>query len=91
MFGSTLTLNCSVTSDIIINQLLLMWRAPSGATINNSTDFTSLSGGGVSSSLVLQLDLMVTSDAGQYTCEVMGQSGGQQITTSEHYSVKLQG
>ena len=90
MADSMLSLNCSVTSDVIIDQPLLLWRTPNGVAIINNTDFTSISGGGVSSSLILQLNPIAMSDAGQYTCEVKGQSSGHQITTSKLYSVTIQ-
>ena len=88
--GSTISLNCSITSYFIIDHPLLLWRNPSGIATINSTYFTSVSGGRVFSSLVLQLRSIVTSDAGQYTCEVKGQSSGHQIATSKVYSVTIQ-
>ena len=84
MVDSTIILNCSVTSDISIDEPLILWRAPNGTTVINSTaNFT----GGVSSSLELQLGPLSTSDAGQYTCEVSGWSPRHVIASSKNYSI----
>ena len=87
--GFTISLSCSVNSNFYIDQPLLLWRAPSGVVIINSTVFTAVSGGGVSSRLQLHLMLVATSDAGLYSCEVKGESSGHQIASSKDYSITL--
>ena len=88
--NSTFSLNCSVTSNIDIDWQLLLWKAPNGVIIVNRTGFTAVNGGGFSSSLVLQLGPITTSDAGHYICEMTGQSSGHQIASSKDYNVTIQ-
>ena len=88
--GSTLNLICAFTGDII-SQIMLQWKSPNGDIINNSTDVTPTNSDGVSATIMLYFEELAVSDAGQYTCEVLGQSGMNVIMKSRQYSIVLQG
>ena len=89
--GSMLILTCKY-SGALVNNLLLRWTSPNGDIISNTTDFSQLEDGRVASSLPLQIDSLVISDAGQYTCDAVTQTGMSTIETSSRiYSLILKG
>ena len=88
MVGSALSLNCTYTGD---NQIMLLWKSPSGDIIINNTAITLVNSNGVSASLLLQFESLEVSDAGQYNCEVIDQSEMNLITKNKQYSIVLQG
>lgn len=86
-----LILTCKYSGELA-NHLLLRWTSPNGDIISNTTDFTQLEDGRVASSLPLQFDSLVISDAGQYTCDAVTQTGMSAIETSSRmYSLTLKG
>ena len=86
-----LVLTCKYSGELA-NHLLLRWTSPNGDIIINTTDFTQLEDGRVASSLPLQFDSLVISDAGQYTCDAVTQTGMSSIETSSRmYSLTLKG
>ena len=90
--GSLVQLSCSVTSEVDVQQpVVFEWKNSSGAVINATSDnFTeSVQNGTHTSSLLVNIMLERTSQAGIYSCELAASSNGLNITGSETYTLKI--